>query len=73
MKLGRMLRQTPGFEAWAIPGTGGSVRIVSRRPGLPRSRRVSSGVWRELSGYGDGEFDGACVLELGIGVWSASR
>lgn len=35
----------------------------------PRSKTVSQVVWDQLKGMSDKEFEGTCVLELGIGTY----
>lgn len=46
------------------------VRITIKRPShYPKSLVVSSKIWSQLERMSDAEFDGSCVLELGIGAF----
>jgi hypothetical protein len=64
---GRLLRETPNFVAYSAPG---GVRITAKdRRVMPRSRVISQGTWEQLARMRDKEFDGSCILDLGIGVF----
>ena len=64
---GPLLRETPYFVARPAPG---GVRITAKdRRVMPRSRVISQGTWEQLARMRDKEFDGSCILDLGIGVF----
>jgi hypothetical protein len=68
---GRPLRETPNFVAYAM---GNSVRITAKGACVtPRSRMVSLRTWEQLARMTDADFDGSCVLDLGIGTFQARR
>ena len=49
----------------------GQVRILARHKcHHPKGKTVSLAVFRNLNMLPDSLFDEACVLDLGIGVWS---
>lgn len=46
------------------------VRVTAKAKGVtPKSRVVGFGAWDYLKTASDSEFDGSCVLELGIGTF----
>ena len=65
----RVLRETPNFVACA---TANGVRITTKDHSVtPRSRTIALQMWKRLSPMSDAEFDGSCVLDLGIGIFEA--
>ena len=66
---GRILRETPNFVA-SVAANG--VRITTKDERVtPRSRTVASQTWEQLAPMSDADFDGSCVLDLGLGVFEA--
>ena len=66
-----MLRQTKWFK---VTKAKRGVRITAKERGAaPRSRVISSKTWKQLDAMSDSSFDGTCVLDLGIGVFSRKR
>jgi hypothetical protein len=66
-----MLRQTKWFTATKSKR---GVRVTAKERGAtPHSRVISSKVWDQLKTMSDSSFDGTCVLDLGIGVFSRKR
>jgi hypothetical protein len=64
---GRILRETPNVVARAV---GSGVRITAKNDRItPRSVTVSLRTWEQLARMSDAEFDGSCVLDLGIGTF----
>ena len=62
-----LIRETPGHTAVKCAS---GVRIMARASGVElKSRVVSMKTWKILESMSDKEFDGSCVLELGIGVF----
>ena len=62
------LRETTNYVA--TPGKRkGTVCIRAKdKNSLAQQRTVKESTWNQLQRYSDSEFDGACVLELGIGA-----
>jgi hypothetical protein len=68
-----VLRQTKGFVATVSPR---GVRITAKERSVqPQSRVVRRDEdWdRYLAGLSDASFDGACVVDYGIGVFKRGR
>jgi len=65
--VSQLLRETSQYRA---SQTKRGVRLVAKdKNSTPRRLVVSEKTWQELRSYSDREFDGACVLELGVGTW----
>lgn len=60
------VRVTPLFRCHASRRPGW-ITIVFRKAGHPARKTVSPVLWKQLQTLRDAEFDGTCVLELGIG------
>ena len=61
------LRETKSFIATR---SARGVRIAVKGPrAFPKSRVVKAGTFDKMRGMSDLEFDGTCVMDLGIGVF----
>jgi len=67
-----LLRETKNF--WATKTARGVRITVKERGATPRSRVVRQETFDQMASMSDSEFDGTCVIDLGIGVFArASR
>jgi len=64
----QICRETANFIAFTQKSGSFTVKAKARHV-QPRSRVVSMATWQILEALSDAEFDGSCVLELGIGTW----
>lgn len=63
-----LLRRTKGFHVYRAAKN--RARIIAREPGAqPKSRHVRWRTWLQMEKVSDSEFDGTCVMDLGIGVF----
>ena len=66
--LGTLLRETPHYLAYQRnDGRGVCIRAKAANV-LSQQRTVKPSTWNALQRMSDSEFDGSCVLELGIGA-----